>query len=597
MALGNILITAVPMPSGIVSSKYRDGNNPNGTPSLSGAPTTLSFIQGTGGTFNFGAYGTDPDNDSPLTYALVGTSYTGITMSNTGLLTVGTNATAAVRNLVISITDPGLLSSNFTCQVTITAVASVADFVIPVSSAQRTINGASEVAYTLNSVAVRWESLSTSGKTIPSGGDTIVLEATSGVTHHGPIKFINIRGTSLSDLIYIKAPTSGSTPAIIRRVDPAPGGFALEFTDCRFFKIDGYMAARTSNRSCGIKIMYAKNAATNDKEGISSYVKLSASSNQSTFGITDNCILAYIEIDGGWQNNANSVTSNGIGISTNSNEYLVANHAGKWQENITIEYCWVKNTEGEGMYIGPNWYTGSLPCRNATIRYNRIENTNWTGFQLKSWASGTNVVYGNYIYNAGFAGDDGHSNACQLLDGTYQAWGNHFELCFNSGLTFWLNDIPASYGILDQIAYNNVIVDPGNNGINVGSSALGRAGQALATPRGQLYNNTIVRAPNGNPCTIESDAASGSFIRNNLAANCGSFSPATSLSNITVTNNRSGTVAAQNFFNDPERNYRLTASSPARDAGISGYPFTDFDGVVVRPSGASADQGAFEYVA
>lgn len=592
MALGYILITSVPMPSGVVSSKYRSGNNPEGTPSLVGAPTTLKLVYGVGGTYDFGQHGRDPDNDYPLTYALVGDPVSGITMSSTGILTVDSSVSATIYNLVISVTDPGLLSSTHTLTLTIVLPETVS-FTIPATTEVRTISGDVAVAYTLDGVDVTWASLSPSGKVLPTGGDIIQLAAGT----HGPIKFRNIRGTSLSDLIYIRGPQTGNIQAIIRRVTPYSGGFVVDFTECRFFKLDGYLASSPESRYCGIKIMYASAATTASKDGASAYLKFSASSANSTFGVTDNCIVSYIEIDGGWNsNNDISVSSNGIGISTAYTGMKAVNFPGKYQENITIEYNWVKNTQGEGMYIGPNWYIGSLPCRNATVRYNRTENTNYTGIQLKSWISGINTVYGNYVYDAGFAGNSGQWNGMQCVEGSYQVFGNHIERCYNTGLLFWNGSaanegVPTSYGNLESVAYNNVVVDAGFYGIHAGGY------EGYAPYRAQIYNNTVIRSDDIG-ISLASTCVAGSYIRNNLIADStgDGTSPASSTSAVAVAGNRIGTVAAQNFVNDAESNYRLTSSSPARDAVSSGYPITDFDGIVTRPFGASADQGAFEYV-
>ncbi len=93
----------------------------NTAPSMVGAPSSLSFFEGTGGSYDFAAHGYDPDGDA-LTYALVGIAYSGITVSSAGVLTVDVNATAAVRNLVLRVTDPGGLSTDWPVQVTIAEV-------------------------------------------------------------------------------------------------------------------------------------------------------------------------------------------------------------------------------------------------------------------------------------------------------------------------------------------------------------------------------------------------------------------------------------------------------------------------------------------
>lgn len=93
----------------------------NRNPVWSGAPSTLSFTQGTGGTSDFSAYVSDPDDDS-LTYSLVGTAYTGISIGTTsGVLTVTSAAAAAVRNLTIRATDSNGLYADHACSITIVA--------------------------------------------------------------------------------------------------------------------------------------------------------------------------------------------------------------------------------------------------------------------------------------------------------------------------------------------------------------------------------------------------------------------------------------------------------------------------------------------
>ena len=94
------------------------GNRP---PEWSGAPSTLSFIQGTGGSANFSVYVSDPDEDT-LTYSLVGTSYTGISIGvNSGVLTVTSSAAAAVRALTVRATDSNGLYADHACSVTVVA--------------------------------------------------------------------------------------------------------------------------------------------------------------------------------------------------------------------------------------------------------------------------------------------------------------------------------------------------------------------------------------------------------------------------------------------------------------------------------------------
>ena len=90
-------------------------------PSLVGAPTALSFTTAVGGAYDFGPHATDAEGGI-LTFALVSTAYTGISLSTAGLLTVTTAASTAVRRLTIRVTDETGLSSDHVCDVTVGAL-------------------------------------------------------------------------------------------------------------------------------------------------------------------------------------------------------------------------------------------------------------------------------------------------------------------------------------------------------------------------------------------------------------------------------------------------------------------------------------------
>lgn len=91
----------------------------NGPPLWTGAPTALTFTEGTGGTSNFSSYASDPDGDS-LTYSLVGTAYTGISIGSiSGVLTVTSSAVAATRSLTARVTDSSGLYADHSVSVLI----------------------------------------------------------------------------------------------------------------------------------------------------------------------------------------------------------------------------------------------------------------------------------------------------------------------------------------------------------------------------------------------------------------------------------------------------------------------------------------------
>ncbi len=97
----------------------------NRAPAWSGAPTTLLFAQGTGGTQAFAPFASDPDSDD-LTYSLVDGSYTGISINAlTGVLTVTGAATAGTRTLTIRATDSNGLYADTVCLTTIASGSSI----------------------------------------------------------------------------------------------------------------------------------------------------------------------------------------------------------------------------------------------------------------------------------------------------------------------------------------------------------------------------------------------------------------------------------------------------------------------------------------
>ena len=86
-----------------------------------------------------------------------------------------------------------------------------------------------------------------------------------------------------------------------------------------------------------------------------------------------------VEVDGKWP----SLSKDGIGIDVNDHAIDAASNPGVWREGLLIEYNYVHNTEGEGVYIGPNYPQGDLPLRNIEIRNNVVEDTGWDGINLK----------------------------------------------------------------------------------------------------------------------------------------------------------------------------------------------------------------------
>lgn len=452
------------------------------------------------------------------------------------------------------------------------AGATAANFVIPAGTASYTFNGATQG--------------------VQPGQ---VIELAAGV--HGPRTFRNIVGTA-SQPVIIRSAAGGQ--AVVRRGDPASGGFVFGIRASRHFVLDGGNISTTvSGYPYGIKIMYASNATATSQDAPSAFLKTMGDT--TTPQVFNNCSdfsIRHVEIDGGWPTHA----SDGIGITTNDHQFKAINYPGARQENIVIEHTFVHNTQGEGYYIGPNYYGGGVPLRNVDIRHNVVSDTAWDGIQLKSPIEGDNRIHHNYVRNVGRESDpasQGEIFGISLLDGSGDIYNNFVESSGDTAIQHWIPDLPSSFGAQRARIYNNVVIDPGvigltaRNGISSGGSATNRVGEATASTFPIIVNNTIVRA-NGWAISISASAAGGS-IKDNIIVDAvaGAIkAPAT----VTINNNLIGKVSDVGFVDPPANNYRLASHSVARNTGINEAesPQFDFDDLP-RPQDIAPDRGAFEF--
>ena len=410
-------------------------------------------------------------------------------------------------------------------------------------------------------------------------GDTVTLAA----GNRGPLVIRNCSGTGSNPIVFRNDP-GGNEPAIIRSPAGANGGFVLACDNCVGVILDGSgkWNGAPSGRSYGIRLTSAGGSP-------SAFLKLT--------GVSRSITVRGLEIDGVWP----SISDNGIGISLNDHDLKMASSPGLYYENVLIEKNYIHNVQGEGMYIGPNWYTGGLPLRNIEIRENIIEDTGWDGIQLKSAVAGTNLIHDNVLKRVGSQTTGkikGEIYGISLLDGNGKIYGNYIEQTGDTAIQHWIPDLPASYGLQQIEIFNNVVVNAGvtgttgRNAISSGSADINRAGQKTALTSPRIHHNTIIR-PNGWGIAIGSASADGAYVQNNIIADAES-GPIKAAKGVDTSNNRIGTVADMAFVDVGRQNYRLRSSSPARNAGIGDFPAVDFDGVP-RPIDNRADQGAFEY--
>ena len=404
-------------------------------------------------------------------------------------------------------------------------------------------------------------------------GDTITL----GSGTRGPLTIKNCNGTA-SNPIVIRNDPAGAGPTVIQRNSTATGGFVFWCTSCVGVSIDGsarWIGAPPQSQH-GIKITMTGG------EGPSAFLMVS--------GLSRLVTIRNVEIDGMWPKLAND----GIGIHVKAGKLSAADYPDAWIEGIVIENCSIRNVEGEGLYIGPNWYDGSIPLRNIVIRGNTIENTGWDGIQLKSAIGGNNEIHHNVLRRIGLRSDaksEGQLTGISLLDGNGRIYNNWVESVGDSGIKHYLQYLPESRGNQSSEIFNNVIVQTGQIGLRPSHGIVSNNATGSARPLPKIYYNTVIRTKDSG-ISVGPQAAGG-YIRDNIVAEAAQ-EPISAPSNVTKSNNRVGSIADMAFVDAASLDLSLKPDSPARNAGGSGHPDTDYLDAA-RPADGVADQGAFEY--
>ncbi|PWJ39943.1 right-handed parallel beta-helix repeat-containing protein [Sediminitomix flava] len=277
-------------------------------------------------------------------------------------------------------------------------------------------------------------------------------------------------------------------------------------------------------------------------------------------------------------------------------------------KNIKIHDCFIRNTGGEGMYIG---YTGGeLKCgeekvfphniEDLEIYNNHVENSGWDGIQVNRVVKGGSI-YNNRVYNYGTK-DELYQNT-----GIYLGWQTSAKL-YNNIIRKGAGMGVEIKGIGDVWVYNNLICDVGFDGIycNDLDAEVGRSGYCF-------MNNTIVNTGRHgirleNNKSLSSEKNSVDRVYNNILINVKSkrfnnkrdflyFAHESDKKILDVSNNYYAEDLKEAGFTDVENmNFRLQATSPLRDKGKNLYDFgvkTDIEGKE-RPKGGLYDLGAYQ---
>ncbi len=328
----------------------------------------------------------------------------------------------------------------------------------------------------------------------------------------------------------------------------------------------------------------------------SSYVKVSGT------GVSENCGSKFAAAA---QQCGFVLSGAGRGISATSNvDYIETDHieikntgaaAIKFhgQDNpdlvitgINIHHNYIHDinvvgSASEGMYIGANRPPNDPAADNYNIEdvdigYNLVERTAWDGINVKQGIRNVKVHH-NIVNNAGLLKLSAQSSGIALREVSNAEIYNNFV--YGSGQ----NNIKSGdqRGVVNNKYYNNIVVSSGDNGFEMDDNELDA----------KIYNNTVVNSK-GSGVKLPSNGTTQKAYDNIVV---GSVAPAFDGATSGVSNNLIGSLTLARFVDPTNRNYKLSSTSPAINAGRNTglFPLFDYDNNT-RPKGTKTDQGAFE---
>jgi len=271
--------------------------------------------------------------------------------------------------------------------------------------------------------------------------------------------------------------------------------------------------------------------------------------------------------------------------------------------NVSIHDNYIHDSGGEGIYLGDSFYSGTLvfcgrtqychEVRGVRIYNNRFENTGRESIQVGAAVSDVEI-YNNKIYNYGTLNLNSQNGGVQLGVGTAGRLYNNF-------IKGGTGPAIAVQGIGGDYVYNNVIVNPGQQGITINPRPTPLTTDIVNRGFiGGIYvmNNTFVNAASGAIIEFE-NAATGNVLYNNLIVASSSVWDKT----YAYTDWKKGSniiiplLTSAKFVNPGADDYRLSSGSPAINAGLdmSAYGETYDADKKRRPAGAAFDAGAYEF--
>ncbi|HEX2536625.1 MAG TPA: right-handed parallel beta-helix repeat-containing protein, partial [Chitinophagaceae bacterium] len=305
-------------------------------------------------------------------------------------------------------------------------------------------------------------------------------------------------------------------------------------------------------------------------------------------------------------------TEVGVMAKTTANCDPISWEANFTARNLSFHDIYVHDVTGEGFYIGPTTINVTFTCNGKTMTqgspkihglkiYNcTTVNTGWDGIQVASTPVGCEV-FDNTVKNFGTAKHNAQQGGI-IIGGltSGKCYNNYIEKGTGNGIQV--------FGVGKVEVFNNVVVDAGQDGSATGQDGIFIDDRPVAGYPAlyvDVTNNTVVN-PGFSGIRLENSKGSmkqTSRLYNNLVVAPGAQSAANAF---IAVRNKAPYEAKQNqfvkklaeaaFVNAAARDFHLTATSPALNAGLDVRPLgitKDKEGRN-RFLGLSTDAGAYE---
>jgi len=274
---------------------------------------------------------------------------------------------------------------------------------------------------------------------------------------------------------------------------------------------------------------------------------------------------------------------------------------------LYIHDNYIADTEAEGIYIGnTNWAPGNSQHNldSVFVYDNIIKDSGAEAIQVGGTASGTGFIYNNQIDGFGRK----YQSFAQFQNNGIQLSTGFSGRCYNNFIYAYPADEYTQNGIVcvglgNIYIYNNVIANPKDNGIYIGSNNA----ESKSKPF-YVMNNTIVNPAHDGIRIQEVGSATNRlsvYVYNNLGANIPSGYALVKKNGSLITSseqaNISNLIAAFNFQDPINLDFSLTSnSSLVIDKGtdlVASYGVTqDILGAERSGQGTTFDVGAYELV-